>query len=212
MAGVTGTDTARWDALRFHVCLLWEGGRPPVLDESELADTVQLILIDQLETWADRLLGSLAGPAADTAVVPPHADGPGGIAGRLLWTAVPDLGRWLSPNWFRPDLAASVLAETATAARRDLRRLNSAPLLRPAVRGGWLTAHLDLLAALSVAARPMMPGWSAFVARHLGVRTDAQWPPRPGTGGRLLTPGRRLPTGLPVYFRCPTDGERRSNS
>ncbi|MER6343551.1 hypothetical protein ACWC10_02215 [Streptomyces sp. NPDC001595] len=204
MAGVMSTDAATSDALRFHVCLLWADGRPPVLDERELADTVQLILIDQLEAWANRLLGSLApGPVADTTVVPPPTDGPGGVAGRLLWTAVPELGRRLSSPGFRPDLAASVLAETATTARRDLRRLHAAPLLRPAVRGGWLTAHLDLLAALSVAARPMMPGWSSFVARHLGVREDAQWPPRPGTGGRLLTPGHRLPAGLPVYFRVP---------
>ncbi|MFJ2744728.1 hypothetical protein ACIO3O_34305 [Streptomyces sp. NPDC087440] len=202
MAGPMRTDAAR-DALRFHACLLWADGRPAAVDDRELADTVQLILIDQLETWADRLLGSLAGPGAGSATVPPPANGPGGVAGRLLCTAVPELGRHLSPERFRPDLAASVLTETATSARQDLRRLNSAPLLRPSVRGGWLAAHLDLLAGLSMTARPMMPGWSAFVGRHLGLGADAHWPPCPGIGGRLLLPGGPLPTGLPLYFQVP---------
>ncbi|MGW1022880.1 hypothetical protein ACWD4J_04050 [Streptomyces sp. NPDC002577] len=178
----TELSAAESDALRFHACLFWEDGRPAVLDERELADTIQVILIDQLEQWAD---GVLRGMPELRGASP---GGPGGVAARLLLTAVPELRLHLSPHRFRPDRAASVIAETAAQARRDLQRLDRAPLVRPAVRHGRLAAHLELLTALSVAARPLLPGWSAFIARQLERESPRRFADEPE---------------LPLYFRLP---------
>ncbi|MFE4974509.1 hypothetical protein ACFRAR_20680 [Kitasatospora sp. NPDC056651] len=188
------------DALRFHACLLWSHGRPPVLDERELAETIQVVLIEEVEQWIDQLFRSAAGPFGVGHVVRPAMERDG-VAGRLLRTVPRELRRWLSTEGFAPDLAAAALARATAQARRDVQRLGRSPLVRPEVRGARLAAHVELLAVLALAARPMLPGWSAFIAGQLGVPADL----RRSAGGRLVRPGRRLPAELPGYFRLPPE-------
>jgi methionyl-tRNA synthetase len=199
---LTGND-AHSDALRFHVCLLSENGSPPTVHARELTDTVQLFLIDELERWSDGVLHQWAGAAgAGPLGLLTDVGLAGGAADRLLGTAPHEVRQWLSPRSFAPERATGAFLCAVVEARRDQRRIAAARLLRPAARRARLLSHLELLATLAVVIRPVMPGWSAFVAGHLGMARDAHWPPA-SDDRRLLSPHAPLRPGLPGYFAVP---------
>ncbi|MGW0854319.1 hypothetical protein [Streptomyces sp. NPDC002690] len=196
-------DSAHSDALRFHACLLSVGCSPTAVHPRELAETVQLFLIDELERWSDGLLRHLVDVAG---VRPPDwrqgAALPTGAVARLLATAPYEVRDRLSPHSFEPDLAAAAFVRAVVEARYDLRRIASARLMGPATRRSLLFAHLELLATLVVVIRPVMPGWSAFVAAQLGMARGVHWPPA-ADGPRLLSTDAPLRPGLPGYFVVP---------
>ncbi|MEV5606716.1 hypothetical protein [Streptomyces sp. NPDC052225] len=164
---------------------------------------MQLFLIDELERWSDDLLRQLVDVAGVRSPRRPQDAGPpSGTAARLLTTAPYEVREGLSPHTLAPDRAAAAFVRTVVEARHDLRRIASARLLGRAARRGRLLAHLELLATLAVVIRPVMPGWSALIAGHLGMPHDAHWPPA-GDGRRLLVPGTPLRPGLPGYFLVP---------
>ncbi|MEU6440349.1 hypothetical protein [Streptomyces sp. NPDC047046] len=194
MSGKGGSPNT--DALNFHVCLMWDGGSPPFVDGRELAETVQSILIDDVDNWSDGLLQALASCAPATG----GAEGPGGVAGQLLLGAPYELRRCQTPQWFDPERASALFARTVATARQDLRRINRASLMAPGARWSRLAAHLELLAVLAAVMRPMMPGWSAFVLEELGMSPQTHWPWDAVWGHPLLRRGQRLPGHLPGYF------------
>jgi hypothetical protein len=189
------------DALRFHCCLLWDGDESVRLDARELADTVQTVLVDQLEYWMTGVFRYCA-DVADSYVplVPDWA----GLAAALLSEVPYDVEAALAPARFAPNQAAALLAEATAAAAGDLSRIRSAPPRRLDRHLGCLAAHLELLARLAVVVRPLMPGWSTFVTRHLGLTGDPALRnrlARPLSRTPVLSPGLRISPALPIYFR-----------
>lgn len=191
------------DALRFHCCLMWEGDEAAPLHADELADTVQTVLVDQLECWTVSVFRYCA-EAADSHV--PLVPGWEGLAAVLLAEVPYRIEAALGPADPRLGLAATLLAETAAVASGDLRRIRSAPPRRLDRHLGCLAAHLELLARLAAVVRPLMPGWSAFIVRHLGLTGDPALSnrlARPLTRLPVLPPGQRISPSLPIYFRQP---------
>ncbi|MEU8841249.1 class I tRNA ligase family protein [Streptomyces roseus] len=188
------------DALRFHLCLTGPERAQNNFSMKEFADTLSTVLAGGLERWTDTVLDLLAQdfdsvmPAAGPADGPPAAERaalPGQIAAALGAEA------------FSPQRAAEVLATVIERADADLRQL---ALLRAAgpreEYAGRLAAHVELLAAVAVTAAPLMPGWCAFLAGHLGLPVDlgTRMPVWDGVAGRLIAPGTALPAATPLFF------------
>lgn len=187
------------DALRFHLCLTAAEGAESEFSLSEYADTVTTVLAGGLETWTDTVLDLLAEDFRRTvpAAVPA---GPMTVERRDLTRRIADA---LGTEAYSPLRAAEDLATAVERALIDVRRLRS---LREAGRGreyaAGLTAHVELLAAFTVAAAPLMPGWSAFLAGELGIAVDqeSRLPVWADEDERLVPAGTVLPEAVPVYF------------
>ncbi|MEW2412143.1 class I tRNA ligase family protein [Streptomyces sp. NPDC046866] len=189
------------DALRFHLCLTGPERAQNNFSMKEFSDTLSTVLAGALERWTDTVLDLLAQdfdsvlPAADGVDAGPlaaeRAELPGRIAGALGAEA------------FSPQRAADALAVAVERADADLREL---PLLRAAGRreeyAARLAAHAELLAAVAVTAAPLMPGWSAFLAGHLGLPVDlaTRMPSWDALDAPLLPSGSPLPPAVPLYF------------
>lgn len=188
------------DALRFHLCLTGPERAQNNFSMKEFADTLSTVLAGGLERWTDTVLDLLAQdfdsvvPAAGPADGPLAAERaalPGQIAGALGAEA------------FSPQRAADVLATVIERADADLRELALLRVSGPREEyAGRLAAHAELLAAVAVTAAPLMPGWSAFLAGHLGLPVDlgTRMPEWAGVEGRLLAEGTTLPTATPLFF------------
>lgn len=188
------------DALRFHLCLTGPERAQNNFSMKEFADTLSTVLAGGLEQWTDTVLDLLAQdfdsvvPAAGPADGPLAAERaalPGQIAGALGAEA------------FSPQRAADVLATVIERADADLRELALLRVSGPREEyAGRLAAHAELLAAVAVTAAPLMPGWSAFLAGHLGLPVDlgTRMPEWAGVEGRLLAEGTTLPTATPLFF------------
>ncbi|MFD3538832.1 methionine--tRNA ligase [Streptomyces sp. NPDC058662] len=187
------------DALRFHLCLTGPEREQNNFSMKEFADTVSTVLAGGIERWTDTVL-DLLGQDFDS-VVPAAAPAGELVAERA---ALPgEIAAALGAEAFSPQRAAAALATTVDRANADLRELG---LLRASgeaeAYAGRLAAHLELLAAVAVAAAPLMPGWSAFIAGHLGLPVDlvTRMPHWADGEGRLLAEGARLPSSTPLFF------------
>ncbi|WP_432062128.1 class I tRNA ligase family protein [Streptomyces sp. S1] len=192
------------DALRFHLCLTAterteDEPSPAEFSLGEYADTVATVLAGGLETWTDTVLDLLAEDFRRT--VPPAAPaGPMTAERRDLTRRVADA---LAPGAYAPARAAEALAAVVERALIDVHRLR---VLRDAGQereyATGLAAHVELLAAFTVAAAPLMPGWSAFLAGELGIAVDRETrlPLWAGEDERLVPAGTVLPESVPVYF------------
>ncbi|MGW5851110.1 methionine--tRNA ligase [Streptomyces sp. NPDC055254] len=187
------------DALRFHLCLTGPEREQNNFSMKEFADTVSTVLAGGIERWTDTVL-DLLGQDFDS-LVPAAAPAGELVAERA---ALPgEIAAALGAEAFSPQRAAAALATTVDRANADLRELG---LLRAAGAGeayaARLAAHLELLASVAVAAAPVMPGWSAFMAGHLGLPVDlaTRMPHWADGEGRLLAEGARLPSSTPLFF------------
>ncbi|MFD8790571.1 class I tRNA ligase family protein [Streptomyces vinaceus] len=188
------------DALRFHLCLTGPERAQNNFSMKEFADTLSTVLAGGLERWTDTVLDLLA---QDFDSVVPDA-GPADGPLRAERAALPgQIAAALGAEAFSPQRAADALATVIERADADLRQL---ALLRAAgpreEYAGRLAAHVELLAAVAVTAAPLMPGWSAFLAGHLGLPVDlgTRMPVWDGVEGRLLAPGAALPAATPLFF------------
>ncbi|MEU3773606.1 class I tRNA ligase family protein [Streptomyces sp. NPDC032472] len=189
------------DALRFHLCLTGPERAQNNFSMKEFADTLSTVLAGALERWADTVLDLLA---QDFDSVLPAADGVDGGPLAAERAALPGrIADALGAEAFSPQRAADALAVVVERADADLRELS---LLRAAGRreeyAARLAAHAELLAAVAVTAAPVMPGWSAFLAGHLGLPVDlaTRMPSWGALDGRLLPSGAPLPSAVPLYF------------
>ncbi|WP_432123263.1 class I tRNA ligase family protein [Streptomyces sp. S1] len=192
------------DALRFHLCLTAterteDEPSPAEFSLGEYADTVATVLAGGLETWTDTVLDLLAEDFRRT--VPPAAPaGPMTAERRDLTRRVADA---LAPGAYAPARAGEALAAVVERALIDVHRLR---VLRDAGQereyATGLAAHVELLAAFTVAAAPLMPGWSAFLAGELGIAVDRETrlPLWAGEDERLVPAGTVLPESVSVYF------------
>ncbi|WP_051951164.1 class I tRNA ligase family protein [Actinacidiphila yeochonensis] len=209
------------DALRFHLCLTGPEREQNNFSMKEYAETVTDVLVGGLETWTDTVLDLLAQdfssvvpatpaavPAADSAAVPVAVPAvvPAAftVAEREELTA--KVAAALAAESFSPQAAAEALAATVDRAVADLHALR---LLRhddgpgrPDAYAASLAGHVELLAAVAVAAAPLMPGWSAFLASHLGVpvEMETRMPRWAEAGERLVPAGTVLPASVPAFF------------
>ncbi|MFB7783928.1 methionine--tRNA ligase [Streptomyces vinaceus] len=188
------------DALRFHLCLTGPERAQNNFSMKEFADTLSTVLAGGLERWTDTVLDLLA---QDFDSVVPDA-GPADGPLRAERAALPgQIAAALGAEAFSPQRAADALATVIERAEADLRQL---ALLRAAgpreEYAGRLAAHVELLAAVAVTTAPLMPGWSAFLAGHLGLPVDlgTRMPVWDGVEGRLLAPGAALPAATPLFF------------
>ncbi|KOX36994.1 MULTISPECIES: class I tRNA ligase family protein [unclassified Streptomyces] len=193
------------------------GFSPAEFSLGEYADTVATVLAGGLETWTDTVLDLLAEDFHRT--VPAAAPaGPMTAERRDLTRRVADA---LGAEAYAPARAAEALAAVVERALIDVHRLR---VLRDAGQDGeygeygqdgedgqngqygeyvtGLAAHVELLAAFTVAAAPLMPGWSAFLAGELGLAVDRETrlPLWAGEDERLVPAGTVLPEAVPVHF------------
>nr|WSW45070.1 class I tRNA ligase family protein [Streptomyces sp. NBC_01001] len=188
------------DALRFHLCLTGPERAQNNFSMKEFADTLSTVLAGGLERWTDTVL-DLLGQDFDS-VVPAAgpADGPLAAERAALPQRIADA---LGAGAFSPQRAADTLATVIERADADLRELALLRVAGPREEyAGRLAAHVELLAAVTVTAAPLMPGWSAFLAGHLGLPVDlgTRMPVWAGVEGRLLAEGTTLPTATPLFF------------
>ncbi|MFI6003883.1 methionine--tRNA ligase [Streptomyces sp. NPDC051366] len=188
------------DALRFHLCLTGPERAQNNFSMKEFADTLSTVLAGGLERWTDTVL-DLLGQDFDS-VVPAAgpADGPLAAERAALPQRIADA---LGAEAFSPQRAADTLATVIERADADLRELALLRVAGPREEyAGRLAAHVELLAAVAVTAAPLMPGWSAFLAGHLGLPVDlgTRMPVWAGVEGRLLAEGTTLPTATPLFF------------
>ncbi|MCX4629025.1 class I tRNA ligase family protein [Streptomyces sp. NBC_01443] len=188
------------DALRFHLCLTGPERAQNNFSMKEFADTLSTVLAGGLERWTDTVL-DLLGQDFDS-VVPAAgpADGPLAAERAALPQRIADA---LGAEGFSPQRAADTLATVIERADADLRELALLRVAGPREEyAGRLAAHVELLAAVTVTAAPLMPGWSAFLAGHLGLPVDlgTRMPVWAGVEGRLLAEGTTLPTATPLFF------------
>ncbi|WP_424212632.1 methionine--tRNA ligase [Streptomyces sp. BI20] len=194
------------DALRFHLCLTGPEREQNNFSMKEFADTVSTVLAGGLETWTDAVL-DLLGQDFDSVLPARDPQAPVGAATealRELRAALPGrIGAALGAEAFSPQKAAAELATVVDRAVQDLRTL-------PQVRetgdrtefAARLAAHAELLATVAVTAAPLMPGWSAFLAGHLGLDVDlaTRMPVWDGETPASLPAGAVLPREVPLYF------------
>lgn len=193
------------DALRFHLCLTGPEREQTNFAAKEFAETVAVVLVDGVEKWAQTLLTLLAEDF--DAVVPAREAYEGPLAEVL--TGLPDeIATALAAESFSPQAAAKSLAAAIDRSVSDLPELlrlreRADSRARHPQYAARLVTHLETLALVASLAAPLMPGWSALLSQHLGLRTDSTtrmpaWPER--TEGPLLTEGRRLATKPPAFF------------
>ncbi|MEU7279021.1 class I tRNA ligase family protein [Streptomyces sp. NPDC045431] len=187
------------DALRFHLCLTGPEREQNNFSMKEFTDTVSTVLAGGLEAWTDTVLDLLA-KDFDSAVPTAAPEGP--LAAERA--ALPGLvDGALAAETFSPQRAAAVIAAVVDRAVADLQELALLGAAGPRERyAGRLAASVELLAAVAVAAAPLMPGWSAFLAAQLGVAVDAgtRMPEWSALDGALVPAGTVLPTDVPLYF------------
>ncbi|MGW0393164.1 methionine--tRNA ligase [Streptomyces sp. NPDC003042] len=187
------------DALRFHLCLTGPEREQNNFSMKEFADTVSTVLADGIERWTDTALDLLA---QDFDSVVPGAAPTGPLAAERA--ALPgETAAALGAETFSPQRAAAALATAVDRAGADLLELARLRVTGPREEyAGRLAAQLELLAAVAVTAAPLMPGWSAFLAGHLGLPVDlaTRMPQWSGVEGRLLAEGTRLPGATPLFF------------
>ncbi|MET9432493.1 class I tRNA ligase family protein [Streptomyces sp. NPDC003036] len=189
------------DALRFHLCLTAAERAEGEFSLGEYADTVATVLAGGLETWTDTVLDLLAEDFG-SAVPETAPAGPMAAERRDLTRRTADA---LGAEAYSPLRAAEALATAVERAVVDVHRLR---MLRDAGSGQGqeyapgLAAHVELLAAFTVAAAPLMPGWSAFLAGELGIAVDqeSRLPVWADEDERLVPAGTVLPDAVPVYF------------
>ncbi|KOU15708.1 hypothetical protein ADK52_34670 [Streptomyces sp. WM6372] len=188
------------DALRFHLCLTGPERAQNNFSMKEFADTLSTVLAGGLERWTDTVLDLLAQDFDSVVPAAGPADGP--LAAERA--ALPgQITAALGAEAFSPQRAADVLATVIERADADLRQLALLRAAGPrAEYAGRLAAHVELLAAVAVTAAPLMPGWSAFLAGHLGLPVDlgTRMPVWDGVEGRLLAEGAALPAATPLFF------------
>ncbi len=188
------------DALRFHLGLT--GSRPErhAAWAQEYADTIATVLAGGLEAWTDTILDLLA--EGFGSVVPATSPAGPPVADRRELMRCTE--RALAAETFSLQRAAEALATAVDRAVADLRQLR--PLRaerRYDAYAARLVAHTELLASCVVAAAPLMPGWSAFLAGHLGIDLDERSSSTLSFGveaDRLMPAGVKLPESVPVYF------------
>ncbi len=129
------------------------------------------MLAGGLETWTDTVLDLLA-QDFHRAVPAAAPAGPMTAERRELTRRTADA---LGVGAHAPARAAEALAAAVERALIDVHRLR---VLRDAGQEGeyatGLAAHVELLAAFTIAAAPLMPGWSAFLAGELGLAVDRE--------------------------------------
>ncbi|MBD0744121.1 class I tRNA ligase family protein [Streptomyces sp. CBMA152] len=186
------------DALRFHLCLTGPEREQNNFSMKEFADTMSTVLAGGIERWTDTVLDLLSQDFDST--VPAG----GGDPLRAERDALPrEIAAALGAEAFSPQRAAAAIATVVDRATDDLRELAllraSAPREQYASR---LAAHAELLAAVAVAAAPLMPGWSAFLAGHLGlpVNQATRMPEWALLEGELLPEGTAVPGSVPLFF------------
>ncbi|KPI06404.1 Methionine--tRNA ligase [Actinobacteria bacterium OV450] len=188
------------DALRFHLCLTGPERAQNNFSMKEFADTLSTVLAGGLERWTDTVLDLLAQDFDSVVPAAGPADGP--LAAERA--ALPgQIAAALGAEAFSPQRAADVLATVIERADADLRELALLRVSGPREEyAGRLAAHVELLAAVAVTAAPLMPGWSAFLAGHLGLPVDlgTRMPEWAGVEGRLLAEGATLPAATPLFF------------
>ncbi|RNF83433.1 class I tRNA ligase family protein [Streptomyces botrytidirepellens] len=188
------------DALRFHLCLTGPEREQTNFAAKEFAATVDTMLVGGIEVWTRAVLATVAEDFAGTVPdeVPISADGPAAAMPAELTQLI---STSLEPAAFSPQQAAAGLAEVIARAVADLPELEK-------LRGSGepyarrTAAHIEALAALAVASAAIMPGWSAYLAGHLGVPVDqtTRMPAWPAVAARLVAPGTTLPASLPAFF------------
>lgn len=194
------------DALRFHLCLTGPEREQGNFAMKELVNSVETILVDGLQRWAQTVFSLLAEDFGST--VPEH-DGLTEPLTISLLELPKAIAVSLSANSFSPQRAAGELAATIDRAVKDLPRLNEA---RGAAGGSEegqrayasrLVTHVETLALVSVLAAPLMPGWAHLIAKHLDIPVDVatRMPSWPELADLLLVPaGRQVKTPLPDVF------------
>lgn len=193
------------DALRFHLCLTGPEREQSNFSMKEYTATVADVLVAGLETWTDTVLDLLAQDFAGT--VPEAAPSAFATAQRAELTA--RVAAALAAESFSPQEAAAALAATVDRAVADLHPLqlvrHSDGPDQPAAYAAALAGHVELLAAVAVAAAPLMPGWSAFLAEKLGVpvEQETRMPRWAEADQRLVPAGTVLPESVPTYFHVP---------
>lgn len=193
------------DALRFHLCLTGPEREQTNFAAKEFADTVGTVLVEGVEQWARTALTLLS--ESFGAVVPETGQHAGPLTEVLA--GLPDgIATALAAESFSPQAAAASLAgavDTAVGDLPELRRLRDDSGRAPdrAAYAQRLVTHLEALALVTSLAAPLMPNWSAFLAKQLGVPVDPgtrmpRWP-NPDEGP-LVPQGRHLAAELPVFF------------
>ncbi|MFF3323010.1 class I tRNA ligase family protein [Streptomyces sp. NPDC002889] len=188
------------DALRFHLCLTGPEREQTNFAAKEFTATVETVLVQGAEAWTRAVLAATAEDFAGAVpgAVPTAADGPLVAVPAELTAA---LAGSLGAPAFSPQRAAADLAAAIGRAVADLPELEQ-------LRGGGeayarrLVAHTEALAAVAAASAAIMPGWSAYLAGHLGLSVDpaTRMPAWPEDGARLVAPGTILPAALPAFF------------
>ncbi|MFI5801298.1 methionine--tRNA ligase [Streptomyces sp. NPDC051561] len=188
------------DAVRFHLCLTGPERQQTNFSAKEFASTVETVLVQGVETWTRTVLAALAQDFAGTvpAALPTAADGPLVAVPAELTRSV---AKALAAAEFSPQRAATELASTIAVAVADLHQLEQ-------LRGSGeaharrLVAHLEALAAVAATSAAIMPGWSAYLAKQLGLTVDpsTRMPAWPTDGARLVASGTVLPPSLPAFF------------
>jgi methionyl-tRNA synthetase len=187
------------DALRFHLCLTGPEREQGNFAMKEFDDTVRTVLVDGLEQWVQAVVPMLAEDFESTVPRTADIDGPLELLSQDLTAEV---GQALAADSFSPQRATSAIVAAADRAVEDLPRLNELRESGSLDYAQRLATHLEALARLSVVAAPLMPSWSAFIARELGIAVEARTglPLWSALGSRILPPGTTIARELPLYF------------
>lgn len=189
------------DAARFHLCLTRPETTTADFRRVEFDHTLRQILAGDLDGWAGSVLDTLAdttqGVVPDVAAtdLPPELRG-------LTLRLIDDVGAALDPAGFSVRDAAAAVSETVRRAAADATSLRAGA--DPAGRQAALAAHLELMAAMSAVAAPLLPNWSRRVRTQLGLPAPVgeEVPPWPVPGTSSLT-GHRVSTRYQPMFGCP---------
>ncbi|MGD9485978.1 class I tRNA ligase family protein [Streptomyces sp. TRM70308] len=190
------------DALRLHLSLTGPEREQSNFSMKEFTDTVETVLVDGLEDWSRTLLRWLD---EDFEGVVPDTEPDAGPLAATLGELAGEVAVALSAESFSPNRATAALTTAISQAagrlpvlarlRRAAEAEGDAAGERRAEYARHLLAHVDALALVVVTAAPIMPGWSALLAQHLGLARDPwtglpRWPedvaaPLVPRGGRL---------------------------
>lgn len=197
------------DTLRFYLCLTGPECEQTSFSAKDFASTVDDLLADALQDWADTLLECVDRDFG-TAVPPGEPGGPPALAGWLDRLPV-EVAAALEPGAFSPQQAASCLRDVVRAVAADLPSLREARSGDPASYASRLVLHLELLACFAAVSAPIMPSFAEHVWGALrlpyadDLRKVVPWP-IPGT--RLLSGGQPVAAAVPLLFRA-VEGSRR---
>ncbi|WP_328880968.1 class I tRNA ligase family protein [Streptomyces sp. NBC_00299] len=198
------------DALRFHLCLTGPEREQTNFAAKEFADTVETLLVDGLERWAESVLRLLGEDFGSTVPAVAAAQAYTGPLTEVLDGLADEIASTLAAESLSPQVAATALAHAIDRGVDDLpalARSRAAAEHSDDAKDAYarrLVTHVEALALVTSLSAPLMPGWSAFLAPHLGLEVSAVtrmpgWPDR--TDGPLVAVGQEITAQPPTFFR-----------